>query len=137
MRFYITTLFSVLTIGLFGQTVDSLGLDNNPRLNDYEADYLNKEFKDQRNNFDFQGKKVAFITGSNGGKLVTKTDYFNEVKSRLKDNYEITDSPIFLTEDEKKESGGYEVIVTYWVKVLTPNRRKQIISELKILKKDG
>src|SRR5688572_18317985 len=100
--FFITTLFSVLTIGLFGQTVDSLGLDNNPRLNKYEADYFNNQFKDQRNNFDFADKKVAFVTGSSAGRHLTKTEYFNELKVRLKTNSGITGSPIFLTFDERK-----------------------------------
>jgi hypothetical protein len=134
MKFYLTTLFSVLTIGLFGQTVDSLGIDNNPRLNKYEADYFNNEFKDQTNNFDFLDKEAAFITGSSAGKHLTKVDYFNEVKSRLKDNYGMNHSAIFLTEEEKIKSGGYDVVVTSWVKLLTDKRRRQIISELKILK---
>ena len=134
MKFYIAALFSVLTIGLFGQTVDSLGIDNNPRLNKFEADYFNKEFKDQKNNFDFVGKKAAFITGSSAGKHLTKVDYFEEVKSRLKDNYGMTHSSIFLTDDEKIKSGGYDVLVASWVKLLTDKRRRQIISELKIVK---
>lgn len=135
--FCTTTLFSVLTIGLFGQTVDSLGLDNNPRLNKVEADYFNNEFKDQRNNFDFVDKKVAFITGSSAGKHLTKTEYFNEVKSRLKGNYGMTHSAIFLTHEEKIKSGGYDVVIASWVKLLTDKRRRQIISELKILNKDS
>jgi hypothetical protein len=137
MKFYITTLFSVLTIGLFGQTVDSLGLDNNPRLNKYEAEYFNNEFKDQRNSFDFLDKKAAFITGSSAGKHLTKVDYFNEVKSRLKDNYGMTHSAIFLADEEKIKSGGYDVVVASWVKLLTDKRRRQIIYELKILNRDN
>ncbi len=131
MKFLITTFFSVLTIGLFGQTVDSLGLDNNPRLNKYEADYFNTEFKDQRKDFDFTDKKVAFITGSSAGKHWTKTEYFKELKERLKINSGITDSPIFLTPDERANSGDYDVIVTSWVKLLTDKRRRQIVSDLK------
>jgi hypothetical protein len=131
MKYFITTLLSVLTIELFGQTVDSLGLDNNPRLNKYEADYLNKEFKDQRKDFDFADKKVAFITGSSAGKHWTKIEYFNELKERLKANSGITDSAIFFTPDEKANSGDYDVVVTSWVKLLTDKRRRQIISELK------
>lgn len=131
MRIFITTLFSLLTTGLFCQTVDSLGRDNNPRLNKYEADYFNSEFKDQRKDFDFTDKKVAFITGSAANKLWTKTEYFEELKERLKVNSGITDWAIFLTPDERAKSGDYDVIVASWVKLLTDKRRKQIISELK------
>lgn len=129
MRFCITTLLSILTIGLFGQTIDSLGLDNNPRLTKYEAEYFNNEFKDWREEFDFTDKKVAFLTGSTANKHLTKTDYFNEVKSRLKDNYGMTHSALYLTEEEKLKS-GYDAIVVSWVKLLTDKRRRQIITEL-------
>ena len=87
----------------------------------------------QRNSFDFLDKKAAFITGSSAGKHLTKVDYFNEVKSRLTDNYGMTHSAIFLTDEEKIKSGGYSVVVASWVKLLTDKRRRQIISELKNL----
>ena len=137
MKFYITILFSILMIGLFGQTADSLGLDDNPRLTKYEAEYFNNEFNGQRNSFDFADKKIAFITGSSAGKHLTKTEYFKEVKARLKDNHGMTHTPVVLTEEEKLKSGGYDAVVTSWVKLLTDKRRRQIISELKILNKDG
>jgi hypothetical protein len=134
MKFYITTFLSILTIGLFGQTTDSLGLDNNPRLTKYEAEYFNNEFKDWRKSFDFIDKKVAFITGSSAGKHLTKTEYFKEVKARLKDNYGMTHSALYLTEEEKLKSGGYDAVVVSWVKLLTDKRRRQIITELNLKK---
>jgi hypothetical protein len=129
MRFCITILLSIQTIGLFGQTIDSLGLDNNLRLTKYEAEYFNNEFKDWRKEFDFTYKKIAFLTGSTANKHLTKTDYFNEVKSRLKDNYGMTHSALYLTEEEKLKS-GYDAIVVSWVKLLTDKRRRQIMTEL-------
>jgi hypothetical protein len=137
MKFYLTTLLSIITIGLFGQPVDSLGLDDNPQVTKYEAEYFNTEFKDQRNDFDFADKKIAFITGSAASKHQTKTIYFNDVKTRLKNGNGMTHSPIFLTDKEKIKSGGYDVIITSWVKVLTDNRRRQIITELSKINKDG
>lgn len=131
MKLYLTSLLLALTISLFGQAVDSLGIDNNPRLNKYEAAYFNNIFKDRRENFDFVGKKVAFITGSTANRHWSKTEYFSEIKPR-----QFTESsgsfqfPIFLTEEEKIKSGGYDVILLSWVKLLTDRRRKQIISEL-------
>ena len=56
------------------KTSDSLGLDNNPRLTKYEAEYFNNEFKDQRNGFNFTDRKVGYITGSSAGKHLTKSD---------------------------------------------------------------
>ena len=131
MKFYITTILSVLTIGLFGQTPDSLGLDNNSRLTKYEAEYFNSEFKDWRKDLDFADKKVAFLTGKTANKHLTKTDYFKEVKSSLKDNHGMTHSALFLTGEEKLKSGGYDAIVVSWVILLTDKRRRQIIDELK------
>ena len=49
----------------------------------------------------------------------------------------MTHSAIFLTDEEKIKSGGYDVVVASWVKLLTDKRRRQIISELKILNKDN
>ena len=134
MKFYITTLLSILTIGLFGQTTDSLGIDNNPRLTKYEAEYFNNEFKDWRKGFDFKDKRVAFLTGSTANKHLTKSDYFKEVKSRLKDNYGMTHSALYLTEEEKLKSGGYDAIIVSWVKLLTDKRRRQILAELNLKK---
>ena len=130
MKIYITLLITLLTSVLYGQTLDSLGLDNNARLNKYESDYFNNEFKTQNNKFDFVDTKVAFVTGSSATKYLTKTEYFTDIKSRLKSNHEIVQAPVFLTDEEKIKS-GYDVIVTIWVKVLTDQRRKKIIAELK------
>ncbi len=131
MRFCIATLLLILRFGLFGQTIDSLGLDNNARLTKYESEYFNNEFKDWRKEFDFTDKKVAFITGSSASKHQTKTHYFKEVTDRLKHNLKMSHSPVFLTQEEKIESGDYDVIVLYWVKVMTDKRRRKIIDELK------
>lgn len=137
MRIYITTLLLVVTRGVFGQSIDSLGIDDNPILNKYEANYFNIECKDQKNDFDFLDKKVAFVTGSSANKLLTKSTYFDNVKARLKGNHGITHFAIFLTDEERINSGDYDVIIASWVKLLTDKRRRQIISELKKLNKDS
>jgi hypothetical protein len=130
MKLYITALLLILTIGLSAQTTDSLGLNDNPWLTKYESEYFNNQFKNQRNDFDFMNKKIAFVTGSSGSRHLTKTDYFEDIKSGPKDN-EIADTPIFLTQEEKVKSGGYDVIMLSWVKLLTEKRRRQIVDELK------
>ena len=129
MKIYLAILISFLATGLFGQTIDSLGLDDNPQLTKYESDYFNKEFKDWIKDFDFTDKKIAFLTGSTANKHLTKTDYFNEVKSRLKDNYGMTHSALYLKKKKKLKS-GYDAIVVSWVKLLTDKRRRQIMTEL-------
>jgi len=113
----------------FGQ-VDSLGVDKNLVLSRAEANYFNEQFKTQRGQFHFEKKKIVFITGSSGSKVMTKQEYFSDVKQWKTNNSEIVTSLFILTEEENADS-GHDAIVTAWVKTLTDKRRKKIIRELK------
>lgn len=125
----IASLFS--TIGLLAQNLDSIGIDNNPFLNKDEVKLLNSLLEEQRDTFNFTGKKVAFITGSNGRTLVTKSDYFkNSVKPWIEKNSKPQIFMVKLTKDEKERSGGYDVLVLSWVKVFTPRSKVKIIEKL-------
>lgn len=115
----------------FAGNLDSCGLDNNPVLNKWESDFLNVYLKDTVSQFSFENKKIAFISGSAGSILGSKTEYFNDVKTWGKNDSRIATWKIILTPKEKALSGGYDAIVTYWVKVLTKRRRKKIIQQLK------
>ncbi len=125
----IATLF--WTIGLFAQNSDSLGIDHNPILNAKEVKLLNLLLKDTRDSYDFTNKKVAFITGSNGGTIVSKSDYFkNSVIPWIEKDSEPQIFLVKLTEDEKTKSGGYDVLVLSWVKVFNPKTKEQVITQL-------
>jgi hypothetical protein len=121
------------TIGLFAQNSDSLGIDNNPILNKNEVELLNSLLNETRDDFNFTDKKVAFITGSNGGTIVSKSDYFqNSVIPWIQKDSEPQIFMIKLTEDEKLKSGGYDVLVLSWVKVFTPKTQEKVIRQLGI-----
>jgi hypothetical protein len=125
----ITTFF--FSIELSAQNIDSLGLDNSPFLNKDEVTLLNSLLEEQRNSLEFTNLKVAFITGSNGGTIVTKSDYFkNSVIPWIKDKLEPQIFMVKLTKEEKEQSGGYDVFVLSWVKVFTSKTQEKIIEQL-------
>lgn len=131
MRTLILIIILCRTMAAYTQSVDSLGMDNDPILNYSEVDFLNSLLQEMRDTFNFTGKKVAFITGSNGATIVSKSDYFrNSIKPWL-DNY--SRPQIFmveLTQDEKVKSCGYDVLVLSWVKIFTPRRKEMVINQL-------
>ena len=125
-------LISLLFIfDLFGQVTDSLGIDNNINLNKQEIYFLNNSLKNSRDTFGFNNKRIAFVTGSNGSKLITKQNYFLTcVKPWTDKGSEPQISFVRLTPNEKQISNGYDAIVMSWVKVLTKKQRKRIIKQL-------
>lgn len=104
--------------------------DNIPTLNEGEAEFLNNYFNETRELFDFRGKKIVFVSGSTGKTYITKHQYFEDIRKWNDANSKISTSLIVFTEKEKKESGGYDAIVTAWVKVLTRKRQASIVKEL-------
>ncbi len=123
------TFFYFLIIFSQGQNLDSCGIDNNAKLTIYESTYLNEYLKSQRDTFDLMGKKIIFVTGSGGGVIGEKKEYFSDIKEWNDRNSKIATSIVFLTIEEKIESGGYDAILTYWVKLM-PNKKK-IIEKIK------
>lgn len=100
-------------------------------LNTQEAELLNSLLKQSRNTFDFHGKKIAFITGSSGSRILSKADFFNtSVNPWLKNGETPQISMVKLTENEKNKSGGYDALVLSWVKVFTNKRKKKVIKQL-------
>lgn len=120
-----------LTTNIFGQSSDSLGVDNHVSLNKQEIDFLNTSLKNSRDTFDFSNRKIAFVTGSSGGRLIAKRDYFSTC---IRPWTEKGTSPqiffVRLTPEEKQKSGGYDAIVMSWVKLFTVNQRNRIIGQL-------
>jgi hypothetical protein len=116
---------------LNGQNLDSLGLDDSPYLNSAESAMLNSLLEESRGDFDFSGKKVVFTTGSSGKTIISKSNFF---KSNVVPWVENGDSPSIMMEiftpEEKEMTGGYDVIVMVWVKVLV-GQKKKIIEHLK------
>ena len=114
---------------LFGQNLDSCGLSNNPFLTESEATFLNNYLTDVKGNYDFHGKKVAIIGGPGGSRIEDKKEYFDDIKVyRKTGKRKIATWHIILTEEERVKSGGYDVLLTHWVKLI--QSKKQIIKKL-------
>jgi hypothetical protein len=131
MKLFRSTLLAILIPSyLFGQNLDSCGLDNLPLLNKQEGVFLNDYFRGHLHiTFDFSDKRFAFITGSNGATITTKSAFFNSVKKYQAKAEKIQCGLYVFTETETHRSGGYDAIITYWVKIL-PNK-KRIIERLR------
>jgi len=100
-------------------------------LSTQEAQLLNFLLEQSRNTFDFHGKKIAFITGSSGSRVISKADYFNTcINPWLSDGKTPQIFMVELTEEEKNQSGGYDAFVLSWVKVFTDKRKKKVIEQL-------
>ncbi len=131
MKVFTLIIFFFSTISAFVQASDSLGLDKNIALNRQEISFLNTSLKSSRDTFDFTDKKIAFVTGNSGGKIILKQDYSLTCVKPWVDKGSIPQ--IFfirLTNDEKQKSGGYDVLVLSWVKVFTDKQKKNLIKQL-------
>jgi len=108
------------------------GLDNDPELSNQEAIFLNEYLgkSAQANDFDFEHKRILFITGNNGKTLGSKVDYFKDVRAwKVAHNAKISTSLHLLSEQEKI-AYGYDAIVTYWVK-LFPRKTKKVLRKIR------
>jgi len=117
----------------FGPNPENCGIDDNPMLTEVEAMFLNEYLKNQvrQKGFDFNNKRIVFVTGSNGRTLGSKSAYFYDIRI-WKETYnsKIASSLIVLSEQDKTEY-GYDAILTYWVKVISPKEkaRKNILKQ--------
>jgi len=115
------------------------GIDNNPVLNKPNAHFFNEIYKyDNRlmTSYDFTGKKIAiFDTQCSFDKIQQKSipEYVSRIKRQLDEwGYCMTEFTYILTEEQKKESGGYDVIIQYRCKMDVP-----LSALIKQLKKDN
>ncbi|WP_298529613.1 hypothetical protein [uncultured Christiangramia sp.] len=130
----IITLFISFSISLnvIGQDLNKCGLDNKPTLTKEESEFLNKYMYEKKKiDFDFTNKKVIFITGTSGQKLGTKSDYFKNIKAWNEKEEKIATWIVELNNEEKIKSGDYDLIITYWVKYFSKNKKRDIINTIK------
>jgi hypothetical protein len=133
MRFLFSILLITCGFNLNAQIIDSTLIDNNSSLSKYESDFLNDYLKELRDTFDFSQKRIVFITGSSGTIIGNKKDYFNDIIMWDKDyKSKIATSLVVFNANEREQSGGYDAILTYWVKLLTDKRKQKIINQIKI-----
>lgn len=118
--------------------MDELGKDESPILNETEGTYLNLLLRERRGEFDFIGKKVAFLTGSSGTTKSDKTDYFKLENDKFSTNEEGLyisnngENLYIFNATQKEESGGYDAAIVYWSKFILP-----VEKVIKILKKNS
>jgi len=88
-------------------------------LNCYESIFLSTIFNDSLIHFDFTNKKVGFIMGAC---KKSKIDYFNMQKKHLDDKMcPVDNGALYIfSETQKMESGGYDAVIVYWSKFITP-----------------
>lgn len=129
-----TIILMLISINLIGQNLVECGIDNNPKLIQTESEFLNEYMNDvQKKDIDFTGKTVLFITGNSAKTIGTKSKYFEHIKEWNKEGNKIATWVVELNDEqnEKINSAGYDLIVTYWVKILTERRKRIIINEIK------
>lgn len=113
---------------------ENCGKDDNSELTTTEALFLNEYFKKEYllKQFNFVGKRILFTTGSGGGKLGRKSEYFNNIKEwKEKYNDRIATS-LTILDNKNKEIYGYDAILTYWVKIAaTPKTITKLLEKAK------
>ncbi|SFQ08903.1 hypothetical protein [Flavobacterium akiainvivens] len=127
MKNPVLLLFILFTSTLWAQDLSGCGLNDNPDLNSNEAAFLNNYLADRKGDFDFTQKKVLFLSGTTGKNFDTKSRYFNDVKSWDQKNAVVATTLIPLSAEQKIESGGYDVMVIRWCKMITKRRIKKNI----------
>lgn len=111
--------------------VQNSNTNGNEMLSTREAELLNSLLEKSRNTFDFQGKKVVFVTGSSGSRILPKVEYFNTcINPWIEEGKTPQIFMVKLTKEEKNKSGGYDVFVLSWVKVFTNKQKRKIIEQL-------
>ncbi len=93
------------------------GLDDNPWLSKIEASYLNDLLSEQRGAFDFQHKKIAFLSKSNRVYRMDKSTFFQELNLAEPSYQDGSSSNFFLiplTEDEQNEQEGFHAFLLVW-----------------------
>ena len=124
---HLSLLLLFVTSLTFSQDPQKCGADNNSLLNTDEALFLNDYFKDERDHFDFTGKKILIVGGPGASYLQSKDQYFKGIKES--DPGRISTWLYPFTEEEKKQSGGYDAAVSYWTKVEV--NKKKVIRKIK------
>lgn len=141
MKILFIGILLAVTTGLLSQTDEweKCGLNDSSQLNKYEAEYFNEVFKNERADFDFSEKKIAYYTGSLGTTPSAKSAYFNALQRTNTETDETVHAwqangtqLLILTDEEKALSGGYDAILVSWSKLLKEGKsRAQLVENLK------
>lgn len=138
MKLLLACLFLISTIDVFSFSLDSIGIDTSAYLNSHEIEFLDSIFALQNNDSldretpwikpELKEKKIVFVQGSSGKIVVTKIAFFDDLKKMEGEaiNY------MWLSDNEKKQSGGYDLIISNWSKYINKKKLMKTLSKRKI-----
>jgi hypothetical protein len=115
-------------ITFFGQTNSNF---HKEILTSAEINILNSIFFKERNDFDFNGKLVAFTVGTTGTQIENKKLFFKKyLDPVIEKKSKNVCSLIILTKAEKTKSGGFDAVIMSPSKIFTKQHRERLINIL-------
>lgn len=136
-RSRLTEVFGYRTLN-YPDNLHLVGNDNIAGITDEDAILLNRIYHDI--SFDFKGKKIAFMNPHLDGResIRTKKEFIAKIKKHLETDflYPASEELAILSEEEKKESGGYDAIIIYQTKRSYKGELIKILKENSVGAKD-
>jgi hypothetical protein len=126
----ITEVFGYRTLN-YPDNLHLVGNDNLAELTNEDVILFNRIYHDR--GFDFKGKKIAFMNPHLDGResIRTKKEFIEKIKKHLESDflYPASEELEILSDEEKKESGGYDAIIIYQTKRSYKDQLIQILKE--------
>ena len=126
----LTEVFGYRTLN-YPDNLHLVGNDNTAELTDEDVRFFNRIYHDR--GFDFKGKKIAFMNPHLDGResIRTKQEFIGKIKKHLETDflYPASEDLVILSEEEKKESGGYDAMIVYQSKKLNEGVLIRILKE--------
>ncbi len=114
----------------YPDNLDLAGKNDSDELTDEDVRLLNQIYQDR--GFDFKGKKIAFMNPHLDGKeaIRTKKEFIEKIKKHLENDflYPASEDVEMLSEEEKRESGGYDAMIVYQSKRYYRDQLIQILT---------
>ena len=130
MRTLILLFTMLLSFHGQAQKLGDCGLDDSSELTISESKFLDAYMNaEQKGDFDFEGGKVIFVFGNTAQGIISKSEYFDKIKRRSQDNAKVATWVYPLKAKDKIKTGGYNAIITCWVKVMSNRRVKKIVKQ--------
>lgn len=118
----------LLSFSTFGQkSVETIGFDYVPTVSTNKFTIL---LDDIREKFEWSEKKIAYVTGSLGRSILLRETYLEIIKSYPDSILDRHSKLHLLTKEEKERSGGYDGIISFYVKRFSKLDRRKVIKKL-------
>lgn len=134
MKRHLIILFSVILSALVIPQM-TFGQDAESNLSEHEAHLLDSLLLNDKSDFSFVNKKVAFISGHSATDIQNKHEFFKiHITSYLDKGQQPIITYRVLDKNEKSQSGGYDVMVMQVPKILTKKQHQINLDNLEIEK---